>query len=102
MEIFLNDLMKSVRKLKKLMREQKKETKIFEEFIAQTLLAQKSVFKEHVEVPVVGTVNSETGEINFNKPIEAPDIVLEDEVNSPKDVPGYENEINIPEPSGLN
>ena len=83
----MEELIKAVKKLKKLLKEQKKELKVVEEYYLSMLLKNKSAFEPHievkdikvdeqgeVEVPVVGTVDSETGEVKMEK------------VQSPKDV----------------
>ena len=93
----LTILQELVRELKKSIKAERKVKTLIEKFVEAELLRQKNVFEPHVEtveVPIVGTVNSETGEVKYNKPIEAPDTILKGEVSSPKDVPGYDEEIN--------
>jgi len=108
----LSKLQQAVKELKKSIKSLRSSKSLIEEIVEEVLLQQKSAFEQHVEVPVVGKVISETGEVVYNKPIDNPDIQLEqerladnaqeheaemlaEEAQSPKDVETQEGEVDL-------
>jgi DNA repair protein RadC len=78
----LNNLMEATKKLKKLLREQKKELKVITSYYESVLLQEKSVLEPQIEVE--DTRVDDEGETIADKVIT--DAYVEEKIMSPKDV----------------